>query len=356
MRLSIGILAYNEASSIGRTIESVYAQDVFRRLPEPLTAVEVVCVPNGCKDDTADAARRAFEKFAPAGAAYSWRVVELVKGGKTNAWNEFVHSIADPASDAVMMLDGDVRLVTAGLIGALARELAGQPEALLASPRTIKHIALKERPTLFERLSLRLGELNGSRPHGFAGCCYMIRGAVARRIWFPEGMVGEDAFLNGLVLTDLCRSKEQGARVARALDERVLFEAYTKPGKVYRVLRRQAVTRGTNAILWTYLWATVTSDADAGEIIRRNNEADPEWYRKLIRAHVERSGWWVMPKGVLTRRLRYLRNLSVAKAVLMAPAALVGAGVDVVTHVAANRMIRAGRVSNLWETTRTTQI
>ena len=52
-RLSIGILAHNEEPRIGKTLQTLFAQDVFEKFP-----TEVVIVPNGCVDGTAETARQ----------------------------------------------------------------------------------------------------------------------------------------------------------------------------------------------------------------------------------------------------------------------------------------------------------
>jgi hypothetical protein len=158
-----------------------------------------------------------------------------------------------------------------------------------------------------------------------------------------------------MVVTELCRSKERNERVVRAPDSTVVFEAYTGVAKMYRALRRQAVIRGMDAMLWSYLWANV-GEMDAGQIIRAQNEREPNWYGELIRAHLARNGWWVMPRGIVTRRWKYLSYLSPLRRIAYAPLAAFAVALDFVVHLDANRLIRAGRWGGLWETTRTTRI
>jgi glycosyltransferase involved in cell wall biosynthesis len=356
-RLSIGILAYNESASIAVTIESIVSQSFLRRLPTDCAALEIVCVPNGCTDDTADVAQRAFDRALREGLdpRVACRIVVLREGGKTNAWNEFVHRIADQTADFLLMIDGDVRIGEPDTIRSLVASLRDTPDAFLATPRTIKHIELSGPRGVREFLSIHMGRIRTARPGGFAGCMYCARGAILRRIWFPKGMVGDDAFLHGLIVTDLCRSRERADRVVPAPAASVVFEAYTGVAKMYRTLRRQAVIRGMDAILWGFLWHN-TGAQDAGELIRDLNERDPGWYRSLIRDHLARSGWWVMPRGAVTRRWSYLRFLPPLRRIAYAPLAALAVAVDLVVHVDANRLIRAGRWGGLWETTRTTRI
>jgi glycosyltransferase involved in cell wall biosynthesis len=357
MRISIGVLAYNESASIAVTIRSIAAQSLLRRLPPECAAAEIVCVPNGCTDDTADVARRAFDGVRADGLdpRVTCRVEAIAEGGKTNAWNEFVHRISDPSADYLVLMDGDVRAGEERALENLVSSLRAAPDAFLSTPRTVKHIELTGPRNLREFLSVHIGRMTRSRPGGFAGCLYCARGPLLRRIWFPRGMVGDDAFLHGMVVTELCRSKERLERLVRAPDSTVVFEAYTGVAKMYRALRRQAVIRGMDAVLWGFLWEHV-GEKDAGELIRERNEREPGWYGELIRAHVVRSGWWVMPRGVVTRRWKYLRHLPPIRRVAYAPLAALAVAIDLVVHLDANRLIRKGRWGALWETTRTTKI
>lgn len=357
MRLSIGILAYNEEASIQCTIGSLFDQSLLKSLPAACEGVEIVVVANGCTDETAGAARQAFADAAVTGAdaRIQGRVEVLAEAGKTNAWNEFVHRLSDQSADFVVVMDGDVRVHHPETLSNLITTLNDQSNAVASRPRAIKHIEFKQRKSIRDRLSLRMSELNRARPYGIAGCMYCVRGEVIRRIWFPKGLLGDDAVLNGLILTDNCRHKEQFERVARADNATVVFETYRTLDKVYKCQRRMAVIRGMDAFLWDYLWTNV-GEYDAGELIRRNNERDPEWFRKWLEERLAERGWWVMPKGVITRRLRYLRYVPWGRRIALVPWTMVAWLLDVVVHVEANWRLRTGRVAGLWFSTKTTQI
>ncbi len=61
--VSIGILAYNEESSIAGTIESILEQSIVKD-PPPGWQVEIVCVPNGCTDLTAEVAGESLKAMS----------------------------------------------------------------------------------------------------------------------------------------------------------------------------------------------------------------------------------------------------------------------------------------------------
>jgi cellulose synthase/poly-beta-1,6-N-acetylglucosamine synthase-like glycosyltransferase len=92
LRVVVLIPAHNEAASIADTIEAVLAQD---RLPD-----DVVVIPNGCVDATADIARR-----------YGVTVLELprLEHKKSEALNTAWHRYASDA-DLVVCLDADTVL------------------------------------------------------------------------------------------------------------------------------------------------------------------------------------------------------------------------------------------------------
>src|SRR3954467_6728141 len=110
MRISIGILAWNEAAAIADTIRSIMAQSCLEQPPAELEAIEVVCVPNGCSDATADVAAKEFAQLTPRGEKISARVCEAKRAGKANAWNEFIHDFADQRADYIIMMDADITL------------------------------------------------------------------------------------------------------------------------------------------------------------------------------------------------------------------------------------------------------
>lgn len=113
--LSVILPASNEAHYIGPCLAALFASD-----PVPRGA-EVIVVANGCRDDTADRARRFEVEATTAG----WRlvVIELAEGGKISALNA-----GDSAARGEMRayLDADV-IVSPALMAQLERVLSVAP-------------------------------------------------------------------------------------------------------------------------------------------------------------------------------------------------------------------------------------
>jgi glycosyltransferase involved in cell wall biosynthesis len=352
MQISIGILAWNEERSIGKTIESVLSQSLFIRPRLAITSIELICVPNGCSDNTADVARRAASEFAPHDTPFhlECRVCDVDVPGKGNAWNEFIHRFADQQADVVIMLDADVELLGSETLENMVEALVTNTHAHVATPARVKHIASKPRKSLYDRISLGASEIGQSRPAMLAGCLYCARANVLRRIWLPAGLVGEDAFLCAMLVTDLFTHHTDHERVVRAPNAAVRFESYTKLRDVFYNLRRRAITRGINAMMYTYLWENVGKVApDAGSLIKQRNDDDPDWFRKLVRQNVKNGSWWIMPKGVLGVRLMSLGNLRWSRRLALLPTALIASAADLIVHVSANRAIREGRIRGIWQ-------
>lgn len=114
--VSVILPAHDEADWIGPCLEALCASEP---LPEGWRA-EVIVLPNGCRDRTAEIARARSADFAARG----WRleVIEMPQGGKLGALNRGETA----ASGAIRVyLDADVALsppLMAQIVGALATE------------------------------------------------------------------------------------------------------------------------------------------------------------------------------------------------------------------------------------------
>jgi glycosyltransferase involved in cell wall biosynthesis len=351
MRVSIGILAWNEAQTISKTIESLFAQTLFSKNCLHIESLELVCVPNGCTDRTSEVAQETMNKlmtlsFRPNVVC---RVCEVTDAGKGNAWNEFVHRISDQGAHYLILMDADVQLIIPETLENMIHALEQNNHASVSTPQRVKHVAIKARKTVCDLISLGVSEIGQSRPAMLAGCLYCARGHLLRRIWLPAGLVGEDAFVCAMLVTSLFTRPTDNTRVIRAPNAAVMFESYTRVRDVYYNLRRRAITRGINAMMYTYLWANVGKIApDAGMLIKKRNDQDSDWFCKLVRENVSRGSWWIMPRGAIRVRLTAIANLPYNRRVLLLPAACIALVVDALVHISANRVIRRGEIKGIW--------
>jgi hypothetical protein len=247
-------------------------------------------------------------------------------------------------------MDADVKIQNRETIACLIRKLEVCPKAYVAVPRIIKDVLLKPKQGLWDRVSLAAARTRHSGGTGFAGAMYCGRGDILRRIWFPIGVLGDDAFLNGIIMCDFCRSKDPVKdRIVADIDVCVTFEAYTRLSDIWANHKRRAVIRGIDAVLYKFLWANVSESEDALAVIARMNRFDPYWFQKTLQTELAEKGWWVLPSGVLCSRFRQLLLMPKRRAMMLVPVTFAGFLWDIGTHLAANRAIKRREISTVWK-------
>jgi glycosyltransferase involved in cell wall biosynthesis len=358
MIVSIGILAWNEEACIGGALRSLLAQSLIRDLsPAGARRVEVIVVPNGCTDTTADRASAAMQQGARAlpNGVLSWRVETVAEPGKVNAWNLFVHRFSHPQAAFVFLMDADILLGHPNTLANMVQALEGDEHAAAAVDLPRKHIAAKARKSLTDRLSLAVSGMTQAAPGQLTGQLYCARGPLLRRVHMPLGLLVEDGFLKQLLCTDLMRKPCDNSRVVRAPEATHVFEAYTGLKDVFLNQRRQQIGHAVYTYLRDYLRDRV-GEKDAGQIIAENNARDPDWFRALIRARVKQGGWWVMYPGAFSVRWRRLRTLAPWQALVRFPVAAAAFLLDIAVLAAANHRLRSGRLAGVWKDTKSTAL
>ena len=254
MKISIGILAWNEEVSIRATVHSVFAQSLIREAARDGHQIQIVCVPNGCSDHTAQAARGAMFAAAErlnAPAAVRWQVNELATPGKTNAWNVFVHELADPQADVIFLIDADIQIYMPDTLKNMFQKLVAHPDAFICTDLRVKHIVFKQRYTLLDQISMKTANINHSASGQLCGQLYCARGEWLRRLWIPEGIIVEDGFIKKMAVSNFLTEPEDAARrllVAETASH--VFESYTRLSDVLATHRRQIA----GYILHRWIW------------------------------------------------------------------------------------------------------
>lgn len=348
MRLTFGILCWNEAERIEPTIESLFAQSLFTRTPTEVEAIEVVCVPNGCTDDTAGAAARAFAKYAPSTPRIITRVHEIAQGGKANAWNVFIHEASDPAAEFIFMMDADIQIVHPDTLVNMLNALRGDEHAYASAPLPLKHTAFKKKRSLMDRLSLAMSGMAHSGPRvPLPGCLYCARASVLRDLYLPTGIIAEDSFLKIQLYNSGFREAEDYRRVIRAPDATLSFETYTALGDALYHQKRRAIARVCERILYEHLRKAVGPEG-ASPLIRQCNAENPNWLHDLIYEHLRMDRWWVLPPGMGRPRFAPLKRLPWWKAMLFAPVAAAAHVIDLHAMWRANRAFKNHTALKVW--------
>ena len=341
VKISVGIFAYNEESRIGETLASLRGQDLFDPAVLPDTRIEVVVLPNGCRDRTAAVAQAALDQHFRDLPQVDARVENLTEPGKSRTWNVYVHRLADAQADLLIFMDGDIQLVGASTLRSMVQALAAHPEAHASVDVILKDIAFKTNLSAREKASLAASELTRSGPPKLAGSLYVARGPVARGIWMPEGLLVEDGYLKAMLCTDSFTRPENQGRLVRADDAAHTFEAVTDLRILFKHEVRLLVGSAVNFILFAHLRERAAAiGRDGGALVGEWNAGDPGWFPRLVDEKLKAKGWWLAPLGFIPLPMRQLKNLPRGQALKRLPTALVRVAFNLAAAWSANGQLR----------------
>jgi glycosyltransferase involved in cell wall biosynthesis len=345
LTISIGILAYNEARLIGKTLKALFQQSLFSSQID--AAIEVVVVPNGCTDATAEVARKELETLVAqaANSSVSYKICDIAKPGKSNAWNRYVHEFSVRTADYLMLMDADIQFVDNTTLHQLVEALNQAPDAWVSVDIPIKHTALKKTKNPLDRLSASAAQELGAATAGgiptICGQLYCGRAAALRELWMPVGLPVEDGFLRGTIVTDGFTAPDGSVpRIIQVPSASHVFEAYTDLGSLLRHEKRLVIGNVINAILFGYLWANCNEQQSVGALIKQNNERDPNWLHHLVQSTLAGQGWWVIPHVFTFRRFLSLRHRPIHQKILRLPIAIPAFLADLIVCIQANSVLR----------------
>ena len=344
LTLCIGILARNEEAGIVGVINDLGKQTLVL---DGEVAVQVHVVANACTDRTVEVARRAFDEGPFAELGVGTTVHDLAQGGKSNAWNEFVHRIAPASADFLIFLDGDIRIPERHSLKLMLDRLAALPQAVVAVDRSVKDIEFESPRGLVEKLiKLATGTANNPRT-AIAGACYCVRAAEARAIWMPIGLPGEDGFLRAMLLTSSFEQPERLDRLVFVEEAYHVFESIRDFG-VIRHNVRLAIGTAVNILLFGHIRRLREQGVDIAEHIRTRNADDPGWVNGLIRERLKTS-YFPLETRFVSRRLRGLRARPARERSPKAWAvALLGTAFDLIVFLKATMLMRKGAGAGYW--------
>lgn len=337
MKISIGMLAYNESEEISITLHSLFQQSIFQGVNTNV-GIELVVVPNGCTDNTAEVARTTLQELVKSSnnPFFSWRICEVEEAGKPNAWNLYVHKFSDPSADYLVLMDADIQFLDPCTLESMIKALEKTSDAWVSVDKLVKDVALKPKKNLMEKLSVAVSGLSGAKSAWICGQLYCARTEVLHKIWMAKGILVEDGFLWTMVVTNCLTSTQILHRVILADSASHIFEAYTQINSLLRHELRQVVGNTINDFIYADLQAKCNQLQDAGSLIKSRNDQDPFWLDKLITTRVKEKGWWVIPKWLLLRRLQSISNRPLKKAILLLPVSVIAFFLDLLLCFQAN--------------------
>ncbi|HXF09596.1 MAG TPA: glycosyltransferase family A protein [Desulfuromonadaceae bacterium] len=349
-RVSIAVRAWNEEAVIRRTLESVFEQNIFEQLSLRGERAEVVCIPNGCTDDTAGIALGVFieqKKRHPFAKSFSCRVQSIAQAGRNNTWNAYVHEIAHRQAEFLFIMDSDILFDRRETLFNMYMELVNHADAYVASDVQIKDIALKKKKSLLDRVSLATTAMTRQIKGQMTGQLYCIRSEIARRIWLPKELgAPDDGFIKAIVCSDFFTSDLEPGRIRVAPNASHIFEAYRSPFEVLNNQKRQMIGQTTVHLLVDHYLKNLPLEQrlDLASTIRQNDESDPDWLKRLISGHLRGRHFWQLFPDALTFRFNRWRKLKGFQRVTHFPAAMAGFVVTMVACFRAHRHFKRGQM------------
>jgi glycosyltransferase involved in cell wall biosynthesis len=351
MKISIGILAYNEAASIEPTLQSLFQQSLLDD-GNSQNSIEIVVVPNGCSDNTADVSHTILTRLTQNCPHPNLRfsVCEVTQAGKSNAWNQYVHKFADPTAAYLILMDADIQLLEIDTLYNTIEALEQNPTAHIAVDTPVKDIVLKPNKSPIERLSVAVSSsAMNNYDVWICGQLYCGRAEVLRKIWMPQGITLEDGFLTTIVRTSNFTASPMLERIVRAPNASHTFEALTDPQRLLRHEKCIVIGMTVKHYLLEYIEKNCNEQViDAGTLIERMNQRDPQWLSHLFQNVLSKKGWWIIPHEWLFRRFDNMKSKPWHQIVRDFPIAVMALFVDSIVFFTANREMRKGNSIGYW--------
>ena len=345
MLVSIAILAHNEAHDIGKLISDLANQNL---LLNKNIVIELHVVANGCTDDTVSVAEEAFRIPAFQHTHITTVVHNVVRPGKSNAWNEFIHSFVSQKTDFVVLLDADIRIPEATTLQLVLDKLIASKTACVAVDESVKDLSEIAQKTVTERLILAASGTGYNTRTAIAGALYCARFEALKDIWMPIGLPGEDGFLRAMILTSNFTKDENLDRVVFVEGARHIFESERTIRGVFRHNVRLAIGTAINILLFNHIRESQEIKKNVGEYIRHRNEIDPDWVNELINAEIRRGKYFLLSKHFILKRLQGFFALPISKKLRKWPIFLIGFFFDTALVFRASQLMRRGAGAGFW--------
>jgi glycosyltransferase involved in cell wall biosynthesis len=350
MKITIGILAYNEAESISKLLHSLSKQSLFQQSNSD-HLVEIIVVPNGCTDDTSLVAQKSLEILTKEldSDLFQWQVCEVEEAGKSNAWNLLIHEFSAPDTDFFFLMDADIELYAQNSLEQMLDVLVQNPEYWISLDKPIKSIEVKENKTLIEKLSVAFSKSYDDNLLYICGHLYCGRASILRDIWMPAGITIEDGFLTQMIIHENFTIKNPSfKRIVRVKTASHLFEAYTNPIDLIKHEIRVVVGIVINIYLTNYFKEKCNNQQTAGNLIVQMNQEKHLWLNDFMKDALADKGWWVIPMSFVFRRYQSLQKDSFFKAFLRIIIATCAFIADLGIFIRANKKLQCKVVTNYW--------
>jgi glycosyltransferase involved in cell wall biosynthesis len=351
--LSIGIMAWNEETSIVPMLASLFDQNIFAQLAAHRERCEIVCLANGCTDRTVAVTREIFARMTrehPDCRGMLLRVEDITTPGRNNAWNRFVHEFSARDARYICLMDADIIFNRPDTLSLVVRTMKRDSRLGGASDWPVKNITGKAQLSWRERVSLATSDLTGTIPGRLNGMLYCLRADIARNLYLPRDVLAnDDGFFKAAICTDFFRAPLDSSKVVSVREATHLYEPYLLFRDVLNNQKRQMIGQATVHVIIEHLQTLPEDDrAHLALTLQRLEASDPDWLKKLIDAHVARTRlFWRLFPGILGFRWRRLSQTHGMSRLTHLPATIAGFFVTLIACWQATQFLRRG-VTNYW--------
>ena len=360
LKISVGVVAWNEEDSIALALESILKQTIFREAEKLKLESELIVIANGCTDRTVQVTDEFFRKARgefPEGGPVRLRLEIVPEAGFANAWNLLAHTYSRPDADFIYFVNADIVIDQPDAFDQMLRRLQRDYVMRVISPAGRKHIEASKCKTLCDRLNLavtRFTEKNQTAQ--VRGHCFCSRASAMRSVWLPKRFPGAvDGCFKRLIVNDMAAGPDHPARVGLAANASYTFEAYRSFRDIY--FRRVRLFVG-QTFIETLVRHLKTMRAEQPELdmtayLRVRDESDPAWLHRLVQLSIYVNGLFsTMPSPWF--RFRFWRNpeTSLFKKLCMLPVAVSAFLFDVPVFLSAAWRLKTGRISGVWKDTK----
>jgi glycosyltransferase involved in cell wall biosynthesis len=360
LKLSVGVVAWNEESSIAAALESILKQTVFRNAKELGFEAELIVIANGCTDNTVEVTDEFFEKARrefPENGPVRLRLEIVPEAGFANAWNLLAHTYSRPDADFIYFVNADIVIDQPEAFEWMLNELQKDSGMQVVSPVGRKHIEAAKCKTFCDRLNLavtRFTEKNQTAQ--VRGHCFCARAAAMRSVWLPTRFPGAvDGAFKRMIISKMASTQDKPSRIGLARNAGYTFEAYRTFADIYHRRVRLFVGQTFIEALMRHLKTMRSEQPDLNLMayLRARDEADPSWLNRLVQLSIYVNGLFAtMPSPWFRFRFWKNPNIGIFRKLGMLPVAVIAFIFDIPVFLSAAWRLKTGRVSNVWKDTK----
>ncbi len=357
--VTVGIVAWNEEENIRATLESLLAQTLFADLAAKNEVGQIICVCNGCVDNTVSIIQGLLEtaiQTHPFRAAITYQIVELEQANKLNALNYLFQTAASATAEILVVMDADITIHGASSLSNLRDALQANPKAWFSVPVGIKHGQLDEARNIVTNLSVQGSALHQvgtpKNPNWVPGQLYCVRRSIAQAIYFPKELMVEDMFLSALAHSHFFTAPlvpPDKNTIVKVSSAAYFYVPYLKTRSVLANQKRQAMAHVLQELLVEWVYSELdesqrgmTALADA---LRSKDAREVGWLSKRLQATLRQKKlfWKLLPNMYYTWPLRAAFEGTGRGGLALLPVAILRSGLHLVGLYLADSAFRDGQ-------------